>query len=248
MTHGAQLVTRAAQHHERDPRLALALAVAQPVRATAAGHHRVEAVRRVVHPLRDVRAAARGARLSRRPSPGTRRHRDRVRRAAHERDRRLSRVHRHRAPRHPGRHRASRRRARRSATWRPSSATGSACAGCRRSGSRTRTPSACVARRRRDMHCERSRICARVAPQLRAGFTADFIGRADGLPGLQRDVRLSLPRGASAARRGEVSGARVGRRGRHRWLLYRRPHRAVRPRRARGRPTTSFRRTRPRRS
>src|SRR5690349_6953962 len=40
---------------------------------------------------------------------------------------------------------------------------------------------------------------ARVAPQLRAGFTADFIGRADGLPGLQgaygfrfRDVRPLL--------------------------------------------------------
>ena len=31
---------------------------------------------------------------------------------------------------------------------------------------------------------------ARVAPQLRAGFTADFIGRADGLPGLQRAYGL----------------------------------------------------------
>ena len=31
---------------------------------------------------------------------------------------------------------------------------------------------------------------ARVAPQLRAGFTADFIGRADGLPGLQRTYGL----------------------------------------------------------
>ena len=30
----------------------------------------------------------------------------------------------------------------------------------------------------------------RVAPQLRAGFTADFIGRADGLPGLQRTYGL----------------------------------------------------------
>jgi osmoprotectant transport system permease protein len=41
---------------------------------------------------------------------------------------------------------------------------------------------------------------AKVAPQLRAGFTADFIGRADGLPGLRRayglrfrDVRPLLP-------------------------------------------------------
>jgi osmoprotectant transport system permease protein len=31
---------------------------------------------------------------------------------------------------------------------------------------------------------------ARVAPQFRAGFTADFIGRADGLPGLQRAYGL----------------------------------------------------------
>ncbi|HUQ82473.1 MAG TPA: glycine betaine ABC transporter substrate-binding protein [Gemmatimonadaceae bacterium] len=31
---------------------------------------------------------------------------------------------------------------------------------------------------------------ARVGPQLRAGFTADFIGRADGLPGLQRTYGL----------------------------------------------------------
>src|SRR5687767_11761483 len=31
---------------------------------------------------------------------------------------------------------------------------------------------------------------ARVAPRLRAGFTADFIGRADGLPGLSRSYGL----------------------------------------------------------
>src|SRR5215213_7932159 len=47
---------------------------------------------------------------------------------------------------------------------------------------------------------------ARVAPQLRAGFTADFIGRADGLPGLQRtyglrfrDVRPALATDVPAA-------------------------------------------------
>ena len=44
---------------------------------------------------------------------------------------------------------------RRSRTSRPSSAAGSACAGFRRSASRTPTRSACGARRRRDTHCAR---------------------------------------------------------------------------------------------
>ena len=89
---------------------------------------------------------------------------------------------------------------------------------------------------------------ARVGPTLRAGLTPDFIGRADGLPGLEGRLRAPVPGGARAAAGREVPGAGRGRGGRDRRLRDRRPHREVRPGRAGGRPPASFRPTRRRRS
>ena len=129
-----------------------------------------------------------------------RRDRDRVRRAPEGRDRRLSRVHRHRAARDPAR--AARARPARGvrAGSRASSATGSASGGCRRSASRTPTPSRCAARPPSALDLRTLSDLARVGPTLRAGLTPDFIGRDDGLPGLGRayglrfrEVRALLP-------------------------------------------------------
>ena len=71
--------------------------------ARRAGRGRLQAVRRVVSARRDVRAAARGARVPGGAAARARRDRDRLPRAPRGRDRRLSRIHRHRAARDSGR-------------------------------------------------------------------------------------------------------------------------------------------------
>ena len=48
---------------------------------------------------------------------------------------------------------------------------------------------------------------ARVSGEMRAGFTADFIGLADGLPGLREAYGLRAARGQRAGAGGEVPGA-----------------------------------------
>ena len=79
-------------------------------------------------------------------------------------------------------------------------AAASACAGSRRSASRTPTPSRCGAETADALRPRTLSDLARAAPELRAGLTPDFIGRADGLPGLERayglrfaEVRALLP-------------------------------------------------------
>ena len=81
-----------------------------------------------------------------------------------------------------------------------SSARASASAGSRRSASRTPTPSPSGARPPSALGLRTLSDLARAGPTLRAGLTPDFIGRADGLPGLGRayglrfrEVRALLP-------------------------------------------------------
>ena len=67
---------------------------------------------------------------------------------------------------------------------------------------------------------------------LRAGLTADFIGRPDGLPGLTAAYGIHFRGVRALAPGGQVPGARRRRRGRHRRVFDRRPHCAIRSRRA----------------
>ena len=76
---------------------------------------------------------------------------------------------------------------------------------------------------------------ARVSGDMRAGFTADFIGLPDGLPGLRAAYGLA-PKSVSALAVGrEVPGAGRRRGGHHRRLFDRRPARSLSAHRARGR-------------
>ena len=146
---------------------------------------RVEAVWRVVHPGGDVRAAAGGARHPGRPAAGTGRHADRVRRAAERGDRRVSGVYRHRVDRdsrlatEPDARVVFARVAaalavRDSVRWLPPLGFENTYAIAVRRGTAD------------SLHLETLSDLARSGSGLRGGFTADFIGRPDGLPGLVR--------------------------------------------------------------
>ena len=129
-----------------------------------------------------------------------RRHRDRLRRAPQRRDRRLSRVHRHRAARDSARAAQPPTRAR--------CTLGSAASSARRWGVRWLPPlgfenTYAIAVRRETAGATPARTLsdlARVGPELRAGLTPDFIGRPGRAAGPRARLRAPLRRGARAAR------------------------------------------------
>ena len=79
-----------------------------------------------------------------------------------------------------------------SRTSRAGSRTNSACAGCRRSASRTPTPSPVRRETALRFHLKTFTDLARASHDLTGGFTADFIGRPDGLAGLSRAYGMSF--------------------------------------------------------
>ena len=193
---GARGSRAVSARYDRSSRAAARASLAVAGSAGAADHRRVQAVRRVVPARGDVRAAPRGARI-RGGSPagsgateiafralrtgaidvypeytGHRPARDSRRAAAGERAGRVS----TRVARVPGALR---------------------CALAPAARIREHVRDRGAARDRDSLHLRTLSDLARVGPALRGGLTPDFIGRADGLPGLRRRTDFASARRAA---------------------------------------------------